>query len=79
MEWENNWIEGTRSKKSELNISIDGVKMLQKAIAPYVKKLQERYDKVRDIHEVGEATPAQCDKMCELAEELEFYNAFLKL
>jgi len=78
MKWENNSIDGTQYKRSELSIGIDGVAMLQKAIGPHVKKLQERYDKVRGIYEIGEATPAQCDKMNELAEELEFFNDFLK-
>lgn len=62
-----------------ISVDIDNVKILQKAIKSYVTKRQQQYDKVRGIHDIGEATPAQCNKMCELAEELEFLNRFLNI
>ena len=79
MEFKNEWIEGTGFKKVVLSINSKDLILLQKAVKPAADRALKKYEKLRDIHESGEATEEQCDQMGEALEELETFQYFLKL
>lgn len=79
MKWQNNWIPGTGLKEVLLNISSNELRILQDAVKPEYQKALKKYEKLRDIHESGEATEKQCDQMSESLECVETINGFLGL
>lgn len=81
MRYVREFVDNTSFTKQVLNIDKSDVIVLQKVIAasPYLKKLRAKYEKYRDIHEGGEATEKQEDKLIELEEELKTLDSFIKL
>ena len=79
MKWQNNWIEGTTLREVLLNISSDELRILQAGIEPAYQKVLKKYEKLRDIHEGGDATDKQCDQMSDALESVETFQAFLSL
>lgn len=81
MRYVREFIDNTSFTKQVLNIDKSDVVVLQKVIAasPYLKKLRAKYEKYLDIHEGGEATEKQEDKLIALREELQTLECFMKL
>ena len=79
MKWQNNWIPGTGLKEVLLNISSNELRILQEAVKPEYQKALKKYEKLRDIHEGGEATEKQCDQLCEALDRFETLEAFFEL
>lgn len=78
MKWERLFITGTNYTETVLAISKNELPALRNATVQAINRLQPRYDKLKDIHEIGEATEKQRDKMCALANELDQLKNFLK-
>lgn len=78
MEWQKEWVASNRYV-SVLHIKLEELPPIQRAVKEAVNKLQNKYDKILAIHEIGEATENQQIKMCLLKEELDELNKFLHI
>lgn len=79
MRYVREFVDNTSFTKQVLNIDKSDVTVLQKAVLPYIKKLRAKYEKYLDIHQNGDATEKQEDKLIALRDELETLESFIKV
>lgn len=81
MRYVREFVDNTSFTKQVLNIDKSDVIVLQKVIAasPYLKKLRAKYEKYLDIHQNGDATEKQEDKLIALRDELETLESFINV
>ena len=79
MRYVREFVDNTSFTKQVLNIDKSDVTVLQKAVLPYLKKLRAKHEKYLDIHQNGDATEKQEDKMLALRDELETLETFINV
>lgn len=77
MKWEKQWVTGATQSKQVLQLEQSELPAIQRAVKQSINKLQLRYNRLKDIHEAGEATERQCTQMFALEHELEELRNFL--
>ena len=77
MKWEKQWVGTTTARRSVLYLEQSELPALRRAVTQAVAKIEPRYNRLRDIHEAGEATERQCTQMSALGQELDELRNFL--
>lgn len=65
----------TTPAKPSVCLTKEECELLLPVVKKAVKAAQKKYDKYKDIHEGGEATETQTDKLCQSEEVLETLKA----
>ena len=77
MKWDKTWVDGTSFGKQVLQLEQSELPPIQRAVKQAIAKIEPRYNRLRDIHEAGEASEKQCTQMFALEQELEELRNFL--
>lgn len=79
MKWINEPIKGTGYSDSMFALTPQEAGIINEALAPALKSLKKKYERLEDLRQIGEMTEKQSDKWIVLQEKIETIEEFMNI